>query len=431
MDTKNEERVFILVKTVAKPPPLSLLFCVYFFRYCAKTQEMRKIGSMKRTMTIGLLMDYVIPGAIDGAGTYAREHSLRIDARWSVRADWMPERTGWDGVLAHLVDSEGVLARVRSLALPVVHLSNWLTGAVPRVHTDYAACAAMAAKEFMELGIRRVAGLNSLASRVSRQSFLGLQVAARRQGMDFVKLPYWPGGRDIPDGARWVAAQLRETETPCGLFLPHAGFAFSVLDELAELGLRVPEDVAIIVIDKDVQRTAELAPVPLTGVVPDDWKQGYEAARTVHRLINGEQIGKQIVRIAPSGIVRRESTGVKTTSDPIVAKALHGIRGHPLGRLSVNKLAHYTGSSRRTLELRFRRETGQTLHAAITKRRIEDAKKLLKTRKLTVTEIAEKTGYSSVHYFSTAFKRQVGETPGRWRKSELSPIEKSLSPDKR
>ena len=51
---------------------------------------------VKREKTIGVLMDFLVPGVIDGAGAYAREHGLRIDARWSVRADWVAGRA-WVG----------------------------------------------------------------------------------------------------------------------------------------------------------------------------------------------------------------------------------------------------------------------------------------------------------------------------------------------
>lgn len=49
---------------------------------------------MSRQKTVGLLMDYVVPGVIEGAGAYLREKGLRIDARWSVRADWTPAGDG-------------------------------------------------------------------------------------------------------------------------------------------------------------------------------------------------------------------------------------------------------------------------------------------------------------------------------------------------
>jgi hypothetical protein len=56
-------------------------------------------------------MDFMNPGYIDGAGAYARQHGIRLDARWSVRADWMPERPAWEGVLVNLVDMETAYLR--------------------------------------------------------------------------------------------------------------------------------------------------------------------------------------------------------------------------------------------------------------------------------------------------------------------------------
>ncbi len=48
--------------------------------------------------------------------------------------------------------------------------------------------------------------------------------------------------------------------------------------------------------------------------------------------------------------------------------------------------------------------------------RIYHSPDLLRAGGLSVAQVAETTGYSSVHYFSTAFKREVGETPGGYRK---------------
>jgi hypothetical protein len=88
------------------------------------------------------------------------------------------------------------------------------------------------------------------------------------------------------------------------------------MDTFAGRGLRIPEEVAVIVIDKDAQRTAELAPVPLTAVVPDFWQQGYEAARLVHRMIEGEQLGNHVVQVAPLGLVRSAAIPQSTISAP-------------------------------------------------------------------------------------------------------------------
>ncbi len=69
---------------------------------------------MEDKATIGVVMDYFVPGITLGAGAYAREHDLRLDTRWSVRADWMPENPHWDGVLLNLVDMDHAMEKLGS-----------------------------------------------------------------------------------------------------------------------------------------------------------------------------------------------------------------------------------------------------------------------------------------------------------------------------
>jgi LacI family transcriptional regulator len=190
----------------------------------------------------------------------------------------------------------------------------------------------------------------------------------------------------------------------------------NLIDALAERGVRVPEDVALIVIDKDPQRTAELAPVPLTGVVPDFWQQGYQAAALLDHMIDHPKPHHRILRVPPVGLVRRESTGIASSRDPVVKKVLHLLEGQIGQHLGVAELARLTGVSRRTLETRFRRETGKTLHEARIQRQMDKAKRLLRNPGRTVAETAHECGFSSVHYFTTAFKRELGVTPGAYRK---------------
>lgn len=361
-------------------------------------------------------MDYHIPGVIDGAGAYAREHGLRLDARWSVRADWMPDEPGWDGVIVHLIDMEDAMVRVCALGVPMVLLTE-LLGAEewPLLEPDFAACGRMAAAEFHRLGLDRVAAVDFRKYPVERRSYRGLEAEARSRELGFVSMEGWSRGDSWPEQIESLAEEVAGLPRPCGLFVPHAGVVFSLLEALRERSVRIPDDLAIIVIDKDVQRTAELAPVALTAVELDEWQRGYDAAALVHRMILGEVVDQVVRRIPPAGLVRRQSTGAAVGKDPVVAKALYLIR-EQLRRIDgVGMLAEEVGVSRRTLETRFRRETGSTLHAMLTARRMEEAKRLLRAGGLSVMQVAEEIGFSSVHYFTTAFRREVGVTPGAYR----------------
>jgi transcriptional regulator GlxA family with amidase domain len=100
----------------------------------------------------------------------------------------------------------------------------------------------------------------------------------------------------------------------------------------------------------------------------------------------------------------------------VVAKALHLIDGPVDGDLTVDELAKRVGVSRRKLEQRFRKITGGTPHEAILDRRITEAKRLLESGSESISEVGQACGFSSVHYFTTAFSREVGESPGAYRR---------------
>jgi two-component system, response regulator YesN len=63
----------------------------------------------------------------------------------------------------------------------------------------------------------------------------------------------------------------------------------------------------------------------------------------------------------------------------------------------------------------FRKETGETITQNITKIRMEQAKKLLKSTDFKILEISEKVGYEDSHYFSKAFKKYTGVHPQKYQ----------------
>lgn len=65
----------------------------------------------------------------------------------------------------------------------------------------------------------------------------------------------------------------------------------------------------------------------------------------------------------------------------------------------------------------FHRETGENFASYLARKRMNEAKVLLKNTNLKMYEIAEKTGYTSQHYFSNAFKRATGISPADYRKN--------------
>lgn len=63
-----------------------------------------------------------------------------------------------------------------------------------------------------------------------------------------------------------------------------------------------------------------------------------------------------------------------------------------------------------------KKELGTSFITLMTQTRIQKAIHLLNSTDLSILDIAERVGYDSQHYFSTAFKKVMGVSPNRYRK---------------
>ena len=73
----------------------------------------------------------------------------------------------------------------------------------------------------------------------------------------------------------------------------------------------------------------------------------------------------------------------------------------------------------------FKERIGTTVMDYVLKTRIMMAKELLSSGNLSVTEISEACGFSSISYFSRAFKNEVGVSPLQYKRSKLKERDKT------
>ncbi len=83
--------------------------------------------------------------------------------------------------------------------------------------------------------------------------------------------------------------------------------------------------------------------------------------------------------------------------------------------LSVASIARQVQMSRSALFRCFRAAYGVSPKNYLETIRMEQARRLLRQQRLSIKEIAAACGYSNGQYFSRAFKRHCGMTPGQWR----------------
>jgi len=91
------------------------------------------------------------------------------------------------------------------------------------------------------------------------------------------------------------------------------------------------------------------------------------------------------------------------------------IHANALQKLSLAEIAAAAGRHEIHLAREFRRRYGLSVGAYLRRQRIDEATRLLRQRRLSLTEIALECGFSSHSHLCRAFRAQHGVTPSQYR----------------
>jgi LacI family transcriptional regulator len=357
-----------------------------------------------------------------GVGRYEKiEGSIEVEGRPASEliGPGLGRRLRRDGIRAIIaeVPDRRLAGRLKRLKLPVVNTSERIEPALPSVLPDQARAGSLAAEHLLEKGLEALAfiGQPGFAFAEGRwQGFLGI---ARKAGIE----PRCFGIDQAGSPADWSAWQqqrpgwLAKLPSPVGLLAGDDELARETLRELAQLRRDVPDDVAVVGVNND-ELTCELASPALTSVDLDAGRIGHESAALAERLARGENPPDEPIRIPPLGIIPRASSESLAIADPHVRSAVEYIRAHAGTALGVQDVLKLVPISRRSLEMRFRRTLGRTLHAEIQLAHVQKARQLLAQTDLPVTRIAEACGFARLKQLTETFTRHEGVSPRAYRK---------------
>ena len=93
------------------------------------------------------------------------------------------------------------------------------------------------------------------------------------------------------------------------------------------------------------------------------------------------------------------------------------IEKHISERITMAQISEHVHYSRSYIAEQFQKSMGMSVAAYISERRIEQSKEYLVQGKLTISQISERLGFSTVQYFSKCFKDAVGVAPSHYAKS--------------
>jgi len=148
-----------------------------------------------------------------------------------------------------------------------------------------------------------------------------------------------------------------------------------------------------------------------------DRTSSYFAGRieNVHSLSAIPQLMPEILR-AYCRLVKQHAA---KKYSPVVQKAIFKIESELAGDLSLRAIAAALNVSAGYLSGLFKKETGETLTAFVTEKRVAHAKYLLRSTSLQVQTIAQHCGILDLHYFCKVFKEATGKTPTAYRNQSI------------
>lgn len=375
---------------------------------------------------------------IESSRSYGREllmgiaKYVRIHGPWSIEfeegdpAEHFPkwfDRWKWDGIIARVSTPEMAEAIGRAGA-PVVDLSGSLPESrFPRIRSDEQVVGKMAAEHLLRRGFRHFAfcGFNGADwSDLRRASF---EARVADAGFDCQAFEN-PDTDDAASGEygerneKALTSWLQALPKPCGLMACNDARGRQVLTCCREAGVAVPDEIAVIGVDKD-EMFCELSDLPLSSVILKTQQIGFEAAALLARLMAGEGAGTSSILVEPMGVMARQSTDVLAIEDRHIATALRHIRERACEGLNVEDLLKVVPLSRSVLERRFSQILGKSPKEEILRIRLDRVCRLLAESELPVAAVAEKAGFEHPEYMSRLFKKKLGITPGEFRKQSV------------
>lgn len=366
-------------------------------------------------------------GLLRGIHAYVREHQ-----QWVVffleqgRGDAPPKSLkSWrgHGIIAR-IENPRIARVIRAKGLPTVDVSAaCLVAELPCVETDNEAVARAAFEHLRERGFKSLAYCGDDRFQWSRERAQWFVRLAREAGCECASFPPEQRGAARPAAGQQedkrLIAWIRQLPKPCGLMACYDIRGWQVLAACRQIGVAVPDEIAVVGVDND-DLLCNLSEPPLSSVILDPVRTGYDAAELLDQMMAGQPVAGGIRRVRPTGIVTRQSSDVLAINDSEVSQALRFIREHAVDGIKVEAILAAIPISRRVLESRFKKLLGHTPHEEILRVQLQRVKELLAETDLPLRVIAERAGFKHVEYLSAVFKQHVGQPPSEYRQRQAT-----------
>lgn len=340
-------------------------------------------------------------------------------------------REGTDAFLLHLPYNSTDIERLKQIGKPIVittatHRPRAGLKTLKFVLLDNADLGTVAADHLMSLGRFASYGFIPSAYETNWSRERGAAFRKRLKACGLSCSTYAGRGdaanrtHDQTDLVHWIDS-LR---TPAAVFAANDNYALQALLACDAAGLEVPGQVALLGVDNDELIVNNFSPA-LSSIEPDFTANGFEAARTLDRMLERSKTaspgGRQNQRqsAAKPRLFIRESTAFLTPAAKLVEDALASISKLALTGATPSAIARSLGVSRCLLDLRLRQAHKETVGTLLRNRRLEEVRRLLRSTTLSTEAIATRCAFPNVNHLRNLFKKTYGVSMHAWRTGGL------------
>lgn len=347
------------------------------------------------------------------------------DMRAASDTDWLFSRK-WDGIVLNSSNQEiPKLCQAKGIPCIDINDESGLIPGIPKIRPDNSALGHIAVEHLRDRGFRRFAYCGFSDQSWAQERKNGFREAAELMSapIEIFETPYQDNKNQLRPKTEFdwdqneiesISKWLQTLKTPVGIMACNDFRAVHVVDACLDLGVRIPDDFAIVGGGNEAFR-CEIRHPSISSVPVNFHEYGRCIARTMNALLNGEPNIPPEQLIEPTDAVLRQSSDALAIDDPIVARAVRVLRNANGIGISVDQLAKAANSSRSQLERGFRKYFGHSPQSEIRHCQVTYIKTLLTGTDMTLYDIALVLGFKHPEYMSVVFKKLTGESPGAYR----------------
>lgn len=376
----------------------------------------------KRRVCVAMNMDWPLKRYYEpfaGIQKFAEEQG-----DWELIWDHYPEvaikkkkNKCYDGIIGRI--TEDSYANAQTYNIPLVNLwRHCPLENIPSVFMNEISAGEAVAKYLLRNGFRTIINIDIKGLPTSKDFYAGIERGVKNYQCNLeqhlLSLDFSSSAEEWERAQDLIEACSQYWKPPLAIASSSSNLGAMISTKCQDLGFKIPDDIALIVSENDSTYCEKIHP-HITSLETFHGKQGYEAAKMLNNLMQGEKLKSNVVWIEPGSIIPRESTDTYAVDDEIVKVALRFIVENSHKNIQVNDIVDQVPVTRRSLERRFLSAIGHSLLDEIHRLQVLSLKRMLLESDDKINKLVNKAGFSSPLHMRRIFLKNTGMTPSEYR----------------